>query len=152
MLTHVYLYTHRRSWRWVLFQVRCILVAVAIAELLYPCAVLAAKRKQTGASAPLPPHVQKLTRLRASPPSLLVGGRGGTQEVRYISVEVANVGTVEASGIQVSIPGGAALSFPLRGPKKLGVGMRGTYVSTVRVPVGVSLQPHAIATCSTCRR
>ena len=119
------------------------------ASFLNPHDAFAAKRKQSGA--PVPP-TQKLTTLRASPPSFLVGGRGGNREVRYISVEVSNVGSAEASGIQVSIPGRAALSFPLRGPKKLSPGARSTYVSTVRVPVGVSLQPHAIATCSTCRR
>jgi hypothetical protein len=110
---------------------------------------LAAKRKpKVIEEAP----VQRLTTLRASRPSFVVGGRGGQREVRYLSVEVANIGSVEATGIQVLLAGASALTFPLRGPKKLAAGARGVYVSTVRIPTGVSLQPHAIATCSTCRR
>ena len=128
---------------------RMVVVAASLASLYIPSEAWAAKRKQAGA--PTSP-VQRFTTLRASPPSLLVGGRGGSREVRYLSVEVSNIGLVEAQGVQVVVSGGAALTFPLRGPKKLSPGSRGTYISTVRIPIGVSLQPHAIATCSTCRR
>ena len=128
---------------------RMVVVAASLASLYIPSEAWAAKRKQTGAPAS---PAQRLTTLRASPPSLLISGRGGSREVRYLSVEVSNIGLVEAQGVQVVISGGSALTFPLRGPKKISPGSRGTYISTVRIPIGVSLQPHAIATCSTCRR
>ena len=94
----------------------------------------------------------RLDTLRASRPSYLLGGRGGQREVRYLSVCVSNIGDVVAKDVQVSIGGPSGLSFPLRGPKRLSAHANGVYVSTVRVPSGVALQPHAIVTCSTCRR
>ena len=128
-----------------------VLVAVfsVCATLCTPQAASAGKRKHSG---PPVATVQRFTTLRASPPSILVSGRGGVREVRYLSVVVSNIGSVEAEGVHVVVPGGSAFTFPLRGPKKLSPGSRATYVLTSRIPAGVSLQPHAIATCSTCRR
>lgn len=96
--------------------------------------------------------VQRLTTLRASRPSFVVGGRGGQREVRYLSVEVSNIGSSEAKDICVVLRGASALTFPLRGPKRLLPGARGSFISSVRIPMAIALQPHAIATCSTCRR
>lgn len=99
-----------------------------------------------------PPPSQPPAVLRASRPSYLLGGRGGQREVRYLSVRVSNIGQGVAKDIQVTIEGASGLSFPLRGPKRLAPRADGVYISTVRVPIGVTLQPHAIVTCSTCRR
>jgi hypothetical protein len=97
-------------------------------------------------------HREVVTTLRAEVPSYVVSGKSGQREVRYVSVQVTNIGDVPAKDIVVSLPAAQGLSFPLRGPKKLGPRARAVYVSTVRVPSGVTLRGHALTTCSTCRR
>jgi hypothetical protein len=102
-----------------------------------------------------PPELVKgreVTTLRAGVPSYVVSGRSAQREVRYVSVQVANVGDVVAKDIVVSLPAAAGLTFPLRGPKKLTPRASAVYVSTIRVPAGVALRTHAVTTCSTCRR
>ena len=93
-----------------------------------------------------------VTTLRAEVPSYVVSGKSGQREVRYVSVQVTNIGDVPAKDIVVSLPAAQGLSFPLRGTNKLGPRARAVYVSTVRVPSGVTLRGHALTTCSTCRR
>jgi uncharacterized membrane protein len=109
----------------------------------------AAKRK---APAEEPSGRRDVTTLRAGVPSYVLSGKSGEREVRYVSVQVTNIGDVPAKDIVVSLPAAQGLSFPLRGPKKLGPRARAVYVSTVRVPSGVTLRGHALTTCSTCRR
>ena len=98
------------------------------------------------------PPPPRFATLRPSRPSYLMSGRAGHREVRYLSVKVSNVGDGDAKDVQVLIEGASGLAFPLRGPKRLAPHAHGIYVSTVRVPSGVALQPHAIVTCSTCRQ
>ena len=95
---------------------------------------------------------RELTTLRAGVPSYVLSGRSGQREVRYVSVQVRNIGDIAAKDIVVSLPAAQGLSFPLRGPKKLAPRASAVYVSTVRVPSGVTLRGHAVTTCSTCRR
>jgi uncharacterized membrane protein len=109
----------------------------------------AAKRK---APAEEPSGRRDVTTLRAGVPSYVLSGKSGQREVRYVSVQVTNIGDVPAKDIVVSLPAAQGLSFPLRGPKRLGPRARAVYVSTVRVPSGVTLRGHALTTCSTCRR
>lgn len=109
----------------------------------------AAKRK---APAEEPSGRRDVTTLRAGVPSYVLSGKSGEREVRYVSVQVTNIGDVPAKDIVVSLPAAQGLSFPLRGPKKLGPRATAVYVSTVRVPSGVTLRGHALTTCSTCRR
>lgn len=101
---------------------------------------------------PEPVKGREVTTLRAGMPSYVVSGRSAQREVRYVSVQVANVGDVVAKDIVVSLPAAAGLAFPLRGPKKLAPRASAVYVSTIRVPAGVALRTHAVTTCSTCRR
>ena len=124
----------------------CILCIVL---LLFGSEAAAAKKK-----APPDTHnrAPEVTTLRASAPSYVVSGRSGQQEVRYVSVEVRNIGDVAAKDIVVSLPAGQGLVFPLRGPKHLAPRASGVYVSTVRVPSGVTLRGHALIDCSSCRR
>ena len=109
----------------------------------------AAKRKPPAEE---PSGRRDVTTLRAGVPSYVLSGKSGEREVRYVSVQVTNIGDVPAKDIVVSLPAAQGLSFPLRGPKKLGPRARAVYVSTVRVPSGVTLRGHALTTCSTCRR
>lgn len=102
-----------------------------------------------------PPEIVKgpnVTTLRAGVPSYVLSGRSAQREVRYVSVQVANIGDVVAKDIVVLLPAAAGLAFPLRGPKKLAPRASAVYVSTIRVPAGVALRNHAVTTCSTCRR
>jgi len=99
-----------------------------------------------------PARLRELTTLRAGVPSYVLSGKGGQREVRYVSVQVTNIGDVAAKDIVVSLPAAQGLSFPLRGPKKLAPRGSAVYLSTVRVPSGVTLRGHAVTTCSTCRR
>jgi len=62
---------------------------------------------------------RELTTLRAGVPSYVLSGRSGQREVRYVSVQVRNIGDIAAKDIVVSLPAAQGLSFPLRGPKKL---------------------------------
>ncbi|MEY4669999.1 MAG: hypothetical protein RL518_2698 [Pseudomonadota bacterium] len=109
----------------------------------------AAKKK---APAEEPSRRRDVTTLRAGVPSYVLSGKSGQREVRYLSVQVTNIGDVSANDVVVSLPAAQGLSFPLRGPKKLGPRARAVYVSTVRVPSGVTLRGYALTTCSTCRR
>ena len=109
----------------------------------------AAKRKPPAEE---PSRGCDVTTLRAGVPSYVLSGKSGEREFRYVSVQVTNIGDVPAKDIVVSLPAAQGLSFPLRGPKKLGPRARAVYVSTVRVPSGVTLRGHALTTCSTCRR
>ena len=95
---------------------------------------------------------REVTTLRAGVPSYVVSGRGGQREVRYVSVQVKNIGDIAAKDIVVSLPAAQGLTFPLRGPKKLAPRASAVYVSTVRVPSGVMLRGHTVITCSSCRR
>lgn len=109
----------------------------------------AAKKK-----APVEPPIRarEVTTLRAGVPSYVLSGRSGQREVRYVSVQVRNIGDITAKDIVVSLPAAQGLTFPLRGPKKLAPRASAVYVSTVRVASGVTLRGHAVTTCSTCRR
>ena len=125
---------------------RCILF---IFLLLFVGEAAAAKKK-----APTEPSVpvREVTTLRAGVPSYVLSGRSGQREVRYVSVQVRNIGDIAAKDIVVSLPAAQGLSFPLRGPKKLGPRASAVYVSTVRVPSGVTLRGYAVIMCSSCRR
>ena len=109
----------------------------------------AAKKK-----APVEPPIRapQVTTLRAGVPSYVLSGRSGQREVRYVSVQVRNIGDITAKDIVVSLPAAQGLTFPLRGPKKLAPRASAVYVSTVRVPSGVMLRGHTVITCSSCRR
>jgi uncharacterized membrane protein len=111
----------------------------------------AAAKKKAPAEEPVR-HREVVTTLRAEVPSYVVSGKSGQREVRYVSVQVTNIGDVPAKDIVVSLPAAQGLSFPLRGPKKLAPRASAVYVSTVRVSSGVTLRGHALTTCSTCRR
>jgi hypothetical protein len=124
-------------------------LALATIVLWWTSEVHAGKRK---APPPEPVKGREVTTLRAGVPSYVVGGRSAQREVRYVSVQVANIGGVVAKDIVVSLPAAAGLAFPLRGPKKLAPRASAVYVSTIRVPAGVALRTHAVTTCSTCRR
>jgi len=109
----------------------------------------AAKKKAT----PEPSiRAREVTTLRAGVPSYVLSGQSGQREVRYVSVQVRNIGDSEAKDIVVSLPAAQGLTFPLRGPKKLAPRASAVYVSTVRVSPGVTLRGHAVIMCSTCRR
>ncbi|MEN9845936.1 MAG: hypothetical protein RIS36_1083 [Pseudomonadota bacterium] len=95
---------------------------------------------------------REVTTLRAGVPSYVAAGKSGQREVRYVSVPVTNIGDVAAKDIVVALPAAQGLSFPLRGPKKLAPRTSAVYVSTVRVPSGVTLRGHALTACSNCRR
>jgi len=109
----------------------------------------AAKKKVPEQS---PIRAPEVTTLRAGVPSYVLSGRIGQREVRYVSVQVRNIGDTAAKDIVVSLPAAQGLSFPLRGPKKLAPRASAVYVSTVRVPSGVTLRGYAVIMCSSCRR
>ena len=109
----------------------------------------AAKKKATPEPAI---RAREVTTLRAGVPSYVLSGRSGQREVRYVSVQVRNIGDIAAKDIVVSLPAAQGLTFSLRGPKKLAPRASAVYVSTVRVPSGVTLRGHAVITCSSCRK
>jgi hypothetical protein len=127
-----------------LYRLIFISISVCVAQ-----EAAAAKKK---AAVEPPVRQRELTTLRAGVPSYVLSGKGGQREVRYVSVQVTNIGDVTAKDIVVSLPAAQGLSFPLRGPKKLAPRGSAVYLSTVRVPSGVTLRSHAVTTCSTCRR
>jgi hypothetical protein len=116
------------------------------------CSIPEAHAGRRKAPPPEPVKGREVTTLRAGVPSYVVSGRSAQREVRYVSVQVTNVGDLVAKDIVVSLPAAAGLAFPLRGPKKLPPRASAVYVSTIRVPAGVALRNHAVTTCSTCRR
>lgn len=126
------------------YRLICVLLLISV-----PIEARAAKKKVVAEEPIRPPEV---TTLRAGVPSYVLSGRSGQREVRYVSVQVTNVGAVAAKEIVVSLPAVQGITFPLRGPKKLAPRASAVYVSTVRVPPGVALRGHAVTTCSTCRR
>lgn len=123
-----------------------------ISILIVLCVVHEAAAAKKKAPAEEPIRHREVTTLRAAVPSYVVAGKSGQREVRYVSVQVTNIGDVTAKDIVVSLPAAQGLSFPLRGPKKLAPRASAVYVSTVRVPSGVTLRGHAVTACSTCRR
>ena len=123
-----------------------------ISILVVLCIVQEAAAAKKKAPAEEPVRHREVTTLRSGVPSYVLSGKSGQQEVRYVSVQVTNIGDVAAKDVAVSLPAAQGLSFPLRGPKKLAPRGSAVYVSTVRVPSGVALRNHAMMTCSTCRR
>jgi hypothetical protein len=94
----------------------------------------------------------RLTTLRASPPSRLLGGRIGQRELRFISVQVANVGDVAAKDIQVYVEAASGLSLPLKGPKRLAPHTSAVYATSSRISEQVGFKGYVKTVCSTCRR
>ena len=92
-----------------------------------------------------------LTRLRAGQPVVAQEVGRGARQVRYANVEVANVGAVEASGIQVALEQSGGLTYPLRGPRKLQPRERAVYVLSSRGVAG-SGSWNVVLRCSNCRR
>ncbi len=106
-----------------------------------------AKRKVVPTTIP-----QQLTTLRTGSLSILLASRGKESATRLLSARITNIGNVEARDISVYAEAGKGLLIPLRGPKRLPAHTSGVYVTTFRLPSGVSLKSHATAVCSTCRR
>jgi septum formation inhibitor MinC len=109
-------------------------------------AKLAKVARELGA-APAAPE----TRLRAQQPTIVQRTVRGGAELRHVNVEVANVGSVSAKGIQVYIHQASGIAHALRGPKELLPRQRGTYLLNSRV-VGGTGTWSVVARCSTCRR
>jgi hypothetical protein len=95
---------------------------------------------------------QTLTRLRAQQPILVKRTvRGGGVEVRHANVEVANVGSVTASDVQVYLEQVGGVAYALRGPKKLFARQRALYILNSRVVAGAGSW-QVVTRCSSCRR
>jgi hypothetical protein len=91
------------------------------------------------------------TRLRAQQPVVVQRTLRGGVELRHANVEVANVGSVSAKGIQVYIQQAGGVAYALKGPKELLPHEHGTYILNSRV-VGGTRAWTVQARCSTCRR
>jgi hypothetical protein len=94
----------------------------------------------------------RLTTLRASPPSRLLGGRIGQRELKFISVQVTNIGDVAAKDIQVYVEAASGLSLPLKGPKRLAPHASAIYATSSRISEQVDFKGYVKTVCSTCRR
>lgn len=92
-----------------------------------------------------------LTRLRAQQPVLVQRNVPGGSELRHANVEVANVGSVAATGVQVHLEHAGGVAYALRGPKKLLPRERGIYTLNARVAAGPGSW-RVVARCSSCRR
>ena len=91
------------------------------------------------------------TRLRAQQPTLAQKTVRGGVELRHANVEVTNVGSSVASGIQVYLEQAGGIAYSLRGPTKLQPRERGLYTMSKRV-IGNSGGWSVVARCSNCRR
>jgi hypothetical protein len=91
------------------------------------------------------------TRLRAGEVSYTTSPSRGQLDVRNVSVEVANIGSIMAHYVQVSVlfPGGVRLV--LKGPKSIFPRGRALYSSASRVPVLRVGHPEVRVTCVECR-
>ncbi|MFN4896306.1 MAG: hypothetical protein ACK5GN_07245 [Pseudomonadota bacterium] len=92
-----------------------------------------------------------LTRLRAQQPVVVQQVMKGGGEVRHANVEVSNVGSAVASGIQVYIEQSGGVAYVLRGPSKLHPRERGVYTLRSRVMAGPGSW-RVVTRCTTCRR
>lgn len=125
----------------------CLCFGLTLRMLFFAQDANAAKRKVV--PSPIP---QRLTTLRTGSLSILLASRGKESGTRLLSARITNVGDVEARDISVYAEAEKGLVIPLRGPKRLPAHSIGVYVTTFRLPTGVSLKSHASAVCSTCRR
>jgi hypothetical protein len=91
------------------------------------------------------------TRLRAQQPVIVQRTVRGGAELRHVNVEVANVGSVSAKGVQVHIQQAGGVAYALKGPKELLPRERGTYILNSRV-VGGTGAWSVVSRCSSCRR
>jgi len=111
---------------------------------------LAAPRKglAKATATPRPALVEK-TRLRAKTPVIVQRVSRSAREVRYANVEVRNVGSIEASGVQVFLEQQSGIVVAMRGPKKLKAKERAVYFLNSRVVAG-SGGWSVVARCANC--
>jgi len=98
-----------------------------------------------------PPLSESQTRLRAGQPVIIQRIIRGGAELRHANVEVANVGSVSAKGVQVYLQQSSNVAYALRGPRELSPHERGTYILNSRVLSGTGSWS-VVVRCSTCRR
>jgi len=91
------------------------------------------------------------TRLRAQQPVIVQRPVRGGAELRHANVEVANVGSISAKGVQVYLQQAGGVAYALKGPKELLPRECGTYILNSRVVSGTGSWS-VVARCSTCRR
>jgi hypothetical protein len=98
---------------------------------------LAAPRKVSAkAFAKSRPFIVEKTRLRAKTPVIIQRVSRSAREVRYANVEVINVGSTEAAGIQVFLEQQSGIIAVMRGPKKLKAKERAVYFLNSRLVAG----------------
>lgn len=100
---------------------------------------------------PNPPAV-RLTRLRATSPTVIISQTRGGLFATYSNVMVRNVGRVEAKDIRVSILFDLNVTTRLTGPKKLAPNEVGIYSSGKKLPVPQRSRQRVFVGCSNCRR
>ena len=92
------------------------------------------------------------TRLRNSAPGILVASQGAVRELRFLSVEVQNIGGADARGIQVLARCGFGLVYPLKGPSRLLPRERGVYTLRGRAVLPPRSHISVASTCANCSR
>jgi hypothetical protein len=91
------------------------------------------------------------TRLRAAQPVILKRTGKGIVELRHVNVEITNVGSVRATGIQVSFEQNGGLAYTLRGPRTLEPRARAVYLLNSRVLAGQGSW-NVVSRCANCWR
>jgi hypothetical protein len=94
----------------------------------------------------------RLTRLRATPPTVIISKTPGGLFATYSNVMVRNVGRIEASNIRVALRFDLNVTTRLTGPQKLGPNEVGIYSSSKRLPVPRRSRHRVIVTCGNCRK
>ncbi len=116
--------------------------------------VYAAPRKSRSTTVPstIAMREEETTRLHAKTPSVVYVSKRGQTQIEHINVEVINVGTTPAIGVEVAAEWNGRIAYLLKGARRLGPGQRSLYTLGARRLFVGSGAPRIVARCGNCKR
>jgi hypothetical protein len=122
--------------------------------LIEPGVVFGAPRKKGGGGEPPIAGMrgEESTRLHARAPSVVYVSKRGQTQIEHINVEVTNVGTTAAVGVEVAAEWNGGIAYLLRGARRLGPRQRALYTLGTRRLLVSTGAPRIVARCANCKR